>query len=242
MLVNLGLWQLRRLDQRRALNREIEAGLSQPALTLNDETAINPDELHRRRVSVTGEYDNAQSVVLRGRSLNGQPGVELVVPLRLGDGSEAILVNRGWIPLDTSQAEARRIYDLEGETTVEGIAFRTQTRPDTLLAPTDPTPGPDKGRLDAWFRVDIDRIEAQLDYSLKPIFIEQSPTPGSNSLPRARENIELGDGPHLGYAAQWFTFAVILVALYAVFVGRELKHEGQGQSQQKSVTAFDRHA
>jgi surfeit locus 1 family protein len=224
VLVNLGLWQLRRLDQRRTLNRAIEAGLSQPPVALTN-VEIEPDELHRRRVSVTGEFDNAESIILRGRSLNGQPGAELVVPLRLGHSDQAILINRGWIPLETSKSEARRIYDVEGEITVEGIAYRTQTRPDTFLAPTDPTPEPGEDRLDSWFRVDIDRIQDQLDYALAPIFIEQAPVPGSAALPLPPERSDLSDGPHLGYALQWFSFAVILIVLYAVFVGRELKHE-----------------
>jgi surfeit locus 1 family protein len=224
VLINLGLWQLRRLDQRRALNRDIETGLVQPPVVLG-EADLNPETLHRRRVSLTGEFDNAAGMILRGRSLNGRPGAELVVPLLLAGSDEAVLVNRGWIPLDTTQAEARRIYDLEGKVTVAGIAYRSQPRPDAFFAPTDPTPRPGEERLDAWFRVDIDRIQGQVDYKLAPIFVEQSPLTEANTPPLAQEMTELSDGPHLGYAVQWFTFALILVVVYTVFIRQELKRE-----------------
>jgi surfeit locus 1 family protein len=222
ILVNFGLWQLRRLEQRRALNRDILAGLSQPPATLTGAN-VDPDALHFRRVSVTGTFDNAEGIVLRGRSLNSRPGAELVVPLRIKGTERAVLVNRGWIPLESSTLEERRLYDVEEEVAIEGIAYRTQTRPDSYFAPTDPTPKPGEGRLDAWFRVDIERIQEQVSYPLLPVFIEQSPDPEANAPPFSTENLDLSEGPHLGYALQWFSFAIILVIIYAAFTWQELR-------------------
>jgi surfeit locus 1 family protein len=91
------------------------------------------------------------------------------------------------------------------------------------LAPTDPEPAPGDNRLDAWFRVDIERIQQQIGYPLLPIFIDQSPNPEATSPPLREDDIDLSDGPHLGYALQWFSFAVILIVLYAIFIRQELK-------------------
>lgn len=225
ILVNLGLWQLRRLDQRRALNQAILDGLNQPPVTLTDQP-VEPDAMHLRRVSVTGTFDNEESVILRGRSLNGQQGAELVVPLHIENSDTAVLVNRGWIPLAFSDAEARRAYDVDGKVTLEGIAYRTQTRPDTYFAPTDPTPAPGQDGLDAWFRVDIERIQQQVDYPLLPIFVAQSPDEESTGPPIPEENIDLSEGPHMGYALQWFSFALILAGIYSAFTWQEWKREG----------------
>ena len=222
VLINLGLWQLRRLEQRRELNRQIWEGLNQPALVLTG-GPVDPDKFHFRRVSVTGRFYNEESIILRGKSFNGQPGAELVAPFQITGSEQAVLVNRGWIPLGQSDQAARRQFDAEGELTIEGIAYRSQTRPDFFLAPTDPTPPPGQNRLDAWFRVDIDRIQQQVNIPLLPIFIEQLPNPAATSPPFRPDNLDLSDGPHLGYALQWFSFAVILVVLYAVFVWKEIK-------------------
>ena len=73
--------------------------------------------------------------------------------------------------------------------------------------------------------MDIDRIQAQIPYPLLPIFIEQSPDPGETaaSLPHRSGSVALDEGPHLGYAIQWFSFAAILLITYAVFMRQELR-------------------
>lgn len=224
ILINLGLWQLRRLDQRRTLNQAILEGLNQPAITLTGQS-IDAEAMHLRRVSVSGAFDNEKSIILRGRSLNGQQGAELVVPLHIEGSNTAVLVNRGWIPLAFSETEARRAYDVGGSVTLEGVAYSTQTRPDTFLAPTDPTPAPGQDGLDTWFRVDIERIQQQVDYPLLPVFVVQSPNGESSTPPIPAENVDLSDGPHLGYALQWFTFALILAGIYSAFTWQEWKRE-----------------
>ena len=116
---------------------------------------------------------------------------------------------------------------MTGEVTVEGVAFAGQPRTEGYLIPTDPTPGPNQTRLDTWSRVDIDRIEEQVSYPLLPIFVEQSPLVGivPSTPPRQEENVNiaLDEGPHLGYALQWFTFALILAITYVVLIRQEWK-------------------
>ncbi|MFC1976298.1 SURF1 family protein [Chloroflexota bacterium] len=226
VLINLGLWQLRRLEQRRALNSAILAGLNAPVTTLTGQD-IDPEALHYHRVAATGTFDNNESLVIRNRPFHGLPGGRLVVPLKIEGSDRAVLVDRGWIPLDESTPDKRRIYEETGSVFVAGIAYKTQTRPDRRLIPYDPTPGPGETRLDEWFRVDIDRIQEQLPYPLLPIFIKQSPD--ENAVPDApplrEEEIELSEGSHLSYALQWFGFAVILVVVYGVLIWQELQKE-----------------
>jgi cytochrome oxidase assembly protein ShyY1 len=49
----------------------------------------------------------------------------MVVPFKIAGSQRAVLVNRGWIPLEESDRTARRAFDFEGEITVEGIAYRS---------------------------------------------------------------------------------------------------------------------
>lgn len=227
VLINLGLWQLRRLDEKRELNRNITAALNQPPIPLSGSPINNPADLHFHRVVVTGTFDNAQAIVLRNQLLaDNTPGLHLVTPLQLKGSDQAVLVDRGWIPRGDSDPEPADLaaYDLPGEVTVEGIAYQTQTRPSSL-SPLDPPLKEGQTRLVAWFRVDIDRIQAQLPYPLLPVFIRQlpGPTPDPKSLPRQESGITLDEGPHLGYALQWFSFAAILVVTYGLFLRQELR-------------------
>lgn len=228
LLVNLGLWQLRRLEERRSLNENITAAMNQPALPLTGEP-VDPAELHFRHVEVTGVFDNAAAIAIRNQLLGDQPGLHLVTPLRINGSEMAVLVDRGWIPRGASDPEPASLaaYDFSGEVTIEGIAYQTQTRPSSL-SPLDPPLKEGQTRLVAWFRVDIDRIQEQVPYPLLPIFIRQIPPPNlpADALPQPDSGIRLDEGPHLGYAIQWFSFAAILIVTYGLFLRQEL-HKGK---------------
>ena len=100
LMVNLALWQLRRLDEKRARNDRIAEGPSAAGAA----RALRPVVPDAAGPSggpspPTGTYDPAHEVLIRNRSSQGQPGFHVVTPLRLADG-QALLVNRGWIPLE----------------------------------------------------------------------------------------------------------------------------------------------
>lgn len=231
-MINLGFWQLRRLEERRSLNRNITAAMNQPAITLTGDP-LNPAELHFRRVSVTGTFDNPQAIVIRNQLWGEQPGLHLITPLRLSGSDKAVLVDRGWIPRGDSDPVPAILthYDLAGEITLEGIAYETQTRPSSL-APLDPPLKEGQTRLVAWFRVDIDRIQEQVPYPLLPVFIKQLPGPNAatDSLPRQESGVTFDEGPHLGYAIQWFSFSIILIVTYGLFLRQELRKGQQRES------------
>ena len=133
----------------------------------------------------------------------------------------AVLVDRGWIPMGESAAEQRRAYaPPAGEIVVEGIARRSQ---ESTFGPQDPAPRLGESRLDAWFQVNIPRIAGQAGYPLLPIYVEQQPAPGDPPLPRRVAAADLGEGPHLSYAVQWFAFALILLVSYVAFTRQQLR-------------------
>jgi surfeit locus 1 family protein len=224
ILSQLGTWQLDRLAQRRAFNSSLNTRMAQPALTLVG-ASIDPDALEYRRVVVRGVYDPTQEIVLRNRELDGTPGVHVLTPLRLSGSDTAVLVDRGWLPRDQADPAARKAFAVPpGEVEVMGIARRSQ---EDVGGPQDPPLGPERPRLDAWFRVNIAKIQEQAGYPLLPIFIEQQPAPGDPTLPRPVATADLGEGPHIGYAVQWFGFAIILVVGYIAFISTQAKRASQ---------------
>src|SRR5262249_34012542 len=115
----LAIWQLDRLAQRHAQNTLINQRMVQPPVAL-DGGPVDPNALDDRRVEARGVYDSAQEIVLRGRALDGAPGVRVLTPLRLGGSDAAVLVDRGWLPLELAAPMARRTYaGPSGEVVVE---------------------------------------------------------------------------------------------------------------------------
>jgi surfeit locus 1 family protein len=168
LCVLAGLWQVRRLGERRARNAQVAARLALPPLTLTGSVAA--DSARHRRIVAHGVYDYAGERVMPGRSFQGSPGVALITPLRFADGS-TVLVDRGWVPSpDAFHVEAARYR--------EGDSVRVEGIGDSLSA------------------------------ALPLVVLDQTPTTG---LPRRWPPPVLNDGPHLSYAIQWFSFALIVL-------------------------------
>ena len=112
--VRLGIWQLDRLDQRRAFNLQVETMRAAPLLDLNKEIPENISSMEWRAATAAGEYDFENQVALRNMYNGDQYGYHLVTPL-LFNGT-AVLVDRGWIPPDADW----HTFDEPGEVKVSG--------------------------------------------------------------------------------------------------------------------------
>lgn len=189
LFVRLGFWQLARLRERQAHNAIIAARRAQPPVELPMHR-LAADALRDRRALARGVYDYAQERVWSGRTYDGAPGVALLTPLRLSDGT-AVFVDRGWASSpDAAHVDQARYR--EGDT-VEVLGL-------VLPAPRD--------------RGDVDpaRLRDSLPYPVLPVVVQlsDSTAPHPQGLHRWRPPV-LDNGSHLSYAIQWFSFALIVV-------------------------------
>ena len=222
VIVRLGFWQLDRLQQRRDHNARLSAGMAQPPLDMN--AGLPPDltALEYRSVSVSGNYDYAQEFLLRNQYQDGKPGYHLITPLIIAGSQQAVLVDRGWIPLDQGGAEQRKTFQAAGIVSLSGVLLRSQPEPNFLAGP-DPQLAAGQTRQDAWSFLNLERIGKQIPYALLPVYVASSPDPAQTGLPQpALLDVDLSEGPHLGYAIQWFIFAAILLGGYPFYVRKQL--------------------
>jgi len=189
--VRLGAWQLDRLHQRRERNAVLLAARARPLLEVDG--SLPADSARDRHLHARGVYDYAQERLWRARSYEGVPGVDLVTPLRLADGA-AVLVDRGWAPSPDAYHLDQPAYREGDSAVVLGLGM----------------PAP-RARGD----VDPVALRDSLPYTLLPFVIQQVPSSPDLYRPLPPGLIrwpipELSDGPHLSYAIQWFSFAVII--------------------------------
>ncbi|HEX6304264.1 MAG TPA: SURF1 family protein [Anaerolineales bacterium] len=222
VMVRLGIWQLDRLEQRRLFNARVQEQLDQPMLELKAHAlGADLEAMEYREVHVTGEYDHSYEVALRNQAYNNQFGVHLITPLRIVGSDQAVLIDRGWIPYEDYESGQWAEFAEAGQVEVRGRIRVSQTRP-TIGFRSDPTPAPGEGPLRNWNMLNVSRIAEMVPYSLLPVYIQQAPDPAWTAMPyRSLPEIELTEGSHLGYAVQWFTFALILGIGYPVYVYRQ---------------------
>ncbi|GIU99620.1 MAG: SURF1-like protein [Actinomycetota bacterium] len=220
--VRLGIWQLDRLEQRRAFNASVRAGLTASPVELSTLAGRDPAALAYRRVEVTGTYDPAREVLLYGRALNGEPGHHVLTPLVLErpvDGAEAVLVDRGWVPFELGTPPVAEAAPPSGRITVRGFLLPTTGEADVVI---ERGPG---GRVLTVAHDEPGVIGRELGLSLfpLPLQLQRQDPPQAGALPEVVPPPELTEGPHLSYAIQWFTFATIALVGYVLLVRREIR-------------------
>lgn len=224
VMVRLGIWQLDRLEQRRGFNTRVSAQLAQPTLNLN-QSAMDLDlgAMEYRSVVVRGEYDLSHEVALRNQARGNRIGVNLLTPLKISGTDSYILVNRGWVPTENFQYDDWSAYAEPGLVEVKGMLRASQDTPDYGRR-TDPIPLPSEEPLRVWNFANAGQIAKQVPFELQPsAYVQQAPDAAWTDLPyRALPELELTEGPHFGYALQWFTFAIVLGIGYPIFIYRRM--------------------
>jgi surfeit locus 1 family protein len=152
-------------------------------------------------------------------SATGQPGYRVLTPLLRADGRGTALVDRGWVPLGATRAELPDVTVGADEREVTGIL-------DGLPVPGLRV-GPAAAGPDAWPRVLLFPTEADVE-SVLGVDVESRIIlldPGAADGFERQWRPALGFGPerHLGYAIQWFAFALVTVAL---FISLNLRQAG----------------
>jgi surfeit locus 1 family protein len=219
LCIRLGIWQLDRLAQRRVFNAHFISERAQPELDLNQQLPGNLTEMEWRPAKVTGEYDFANQVALRNQYNGNQYGYHVVTPLRFND--KAVFVDRGWIPADGNSTPADwRKYDENGTVTVVGQLRLEQTKPAFGgVADTLPQNG---ATLEVWNNLDLTHIAKQMPYPVLPAYIQPKPDANDTQPPIAfQPEIEITEGPHMGYAIQWFSFAALLFIGYPFYLRKQ---------------------
>jgi surfeit locus 1 family protein len=206
--VGLGIWQLQRLDERRALNRLIRERRAESPLLI--EVQVDPHPAPYQAAVAEGAYDVSHEVLVYGRSLNGEPGHLIVTPLDLFSEG-AVLVVRGWVPFRFDAAPVA-----PAGPPLEDVRVRGWLVPDE-----DGSGPPDADRIVR--NIDVEAIASELPYPVFPLPLQlaaQSP-PQPGSLPVPVPLPKLTDGPHLSYAIQWFSFGAIALVGAVVLLHRE---------------------
>lgn len=226
VMIRLGFWQLDRLEWRRGLNQRIVSQLNAPPLNLNENMPVTQFfDMEYRMVQVSGIYDYEHEFLWRNQVWDNQAGYHLFTPLRIEGTDWVVYVNRGWIPLGESDTERRIKYRQEGSVLLSGMIRRPMPKPN-LGGVADPPYDPNLPTPEAWNWIDLERWRAETGLNLLPVWIQEAPNgaalqPPYPSLP----DIEITEGPHFGYALQWFSFAAILALGYPFFVRKQIENK-----------------
>lgn len=207
LFTRLGLWQLDRADEKRALQELLATGQE----TTIDLTSDRIDDLARyQRVRIRGRYDPEHQILLDNMpSSRGQPGYRVLTPLELSDGAW-ILVDRGWVPWGATRLPLPDVTVDDGARVVTG-QLDELPRPGMRLNDTVEAEGSWPRVLNFPRREDIERV-LQREVHGRIVLLDPAEPDGYD------RNRNLGSlfstERHIGYATQWFAMAAAVLLIY----------------------------
>lgn len=199
----LGEWQFGRLEERRDRNAAIERHEQAGPVPVTEVMAVGEPVAAAdqwRVVEARGTYAAEDTVIVRYRTRDGAPGVDVVVPLELADGS-SVLVDRGWYATGNSGVSSTDVpAPPAGEVTVTGRARRDATGDSARVA---------DGSTRAISSVEIGEALGREVLGGFVDAVTESPEAAEPLEPA--EPPELDDGPHFYYGLQWWFFGALAI-------------------------------
>ncbi|MDJ0926329.1 MAG: SURF1 family protein [Gammaproteobacteria bacterium] len=209
LFIAAGIWQLGRADEKRALLASFADGAADDMLD-----GPVPDSrmsaLRYRRIRLQGRFDSTRQVLLDNVVVDGQAGYHVLTPLRTETGS--VLVNRGWVAADPDRSVLPDIKVSEAPRQITGQLDRLPV-PGIRLEP------PAADARAAWPRRALfptaGQLTAQIGYPVMDYQVLLAPD-AADGFRRDWQPTTMTPDTHLGYAVQWFAFAIVLAAIYVV--------------------------
>ncbi len=213
----LGRWQWERSQD--VLAQE-QAALAQPVAvdSLNPIGSDITSETVGRAVTARGTYVGDQQRFVVHRESAGKPGVWVVTPLRLSDGS-LIAVMRGWLPNSTSPG----VVAPKGPIALQGTLQADESfyRGATGSGNTVPAISKETLMLGSQARWGYVRLTSQIpDVQPAPIPVPVPPALGQAPFPLQ----------NFFYAIQWWVFALFVVGAYLRWLWLTAKESAHSKS------------
>lgn len=209
LFVSLGRWQLERAQEKETLVARFE----QQDPTTAEHGPVSSENAEQNLYEyrrVYGHYDSSHQFLLDNMVHAGQVGFQVLTPLILPDQQRALLINRGWVPLEGTRQNLPSVAVDTGSRQLTGRINRLP-RAGFRMGPgvSEETRG--------WPRLvqypTAIELEEVLDYPLFGylLMLEENEPDGY-----VREWIPtvMSADQHRGYAVQWFAMAVVILILF----------------------------
>ena len=215
LCIKAGLWQYNKAEARQVLQTQLNAGLSQPPIALTDMLAAakiaDSENLRYRRVRFTGIYETRFQVLLDNQVENTVAGYHVFTPMQVEGSQTYVLVNRGWIkgspdrkPPVVTTPQGKQ--DIEGDIGLPAKKFFTLEAPLAKVGNWQPV----------WQNLDMQRYIKYVPFRVAPFVVRLDAKSKSGGFVRNWPVPGNRVSMHLGYAYQWFGFALTFLVIYIV--------------------------
>ena len=211
VLITLGIWQLGRAEIKRVILEKQSHGIgSHDVIDIASTSYDNVDAIKYKKVNILGHYDQEHQFLVDNRISAGKVGYFVLTPFILEGEAKAVLVNRGWIPLNPDRSD---LPDIQIKSKQFEIMGRVNSFPSVgikLIGAEIPT--------NTWPSV-VQVIDSQILANKLGYFVFPYQVELDSHLPegykREWQAIKIMQPEqHIAYAIQWFALAFTLTMLF----------------------------
>lgn len=219
LFIKFGLWQYHKAQQKIAIQAVYEAAKVNGALPfpVTLQAGLTPADWQYKKVTVSGEYAPQYQFLLDNQVENNRVGFHVITPLKISGTNDYVLVNRGWILGHATHASLPSFSTPSGMQTVVGQVWVPSRKIFSLEAKTVPSAGgPTQPWQAVWQHMNLAAYQQRVPFTVSSMAIKLDPASEAGGFVRnwtvSAERITT----HMGYAYQWFGFAVasLLIFLY----------------------------
>jgi surfeit locus 1 family protein len=227
LCIKAGLWQYHKAASKQALQTQLNARLSEPPVALTDTLLAGKiadlESWRYRRVKFAGVYDTRYQVLLDNQVENRLAGYHVLTSVQVEGSNQYVLVNRGWVavakdrkPPVVTAPQGRQ--EIEGEIALPAAKFFTLEAPPTAGSKWSPTLP-----IQVWQHLDMQRYIKSVPFAAQPYVVRLDAKSAAGGFvrnwPPPGERVSM----HLGYAYQWFGFALTLLVIYIVLNVKKIR-------------------
>lgn len=219
LCLRLGMWQHDKAVAKQALQDQLNQRMRQPPVMLPEVDALgDPAAWRYRRVKVRGTFDARHQILLDNQVHDGVAGYYVITPLQVEGRPAWILVNRGWVAAPVERSRLPVVPAPSGMHDILGDLWLPPAKNFTLQRMQAQVPW-----QIVWQNLDVARYARAVGKAVYPLVLRMDPAQPNGYVrdwPKPAERIEM----HLGYAYQWFGFAVAILLIYVVVNVRAQAH------------------
>jgi surfeit locus 1 family protein len=171
---------------------------------------LSDEKLRYLPVKFNGEMDTGHQLLIDNQVKQGSVGYFVLTPVKLNNG-QAILLNRGWLPLGNSRDD---LPDIKVDADTKSFIGRLDKFPSVGIK----LEGADElsaGWPAVTQLITPEKVAERLGYSVMAYQVLLN-VDEPNGYNRQWVPMKMGPQKHHGYAFQWFALAVAWVVIYFV--------------------------
>lgn len=235
LCIKLGFWQYHKAIARQAMQVQLNARLNEPAESLSDKilhltnSAKALESLRYKRLKLIGDYQPQYQFLLDNQVENTVAGYHVYTPIKVDGTGLYVLINRGWVAKPAAVvgqiAKSPMIASPIGKQSVQGDISIPAAKFYTL-EPTYADSGKVKNQhwQPVWQNLDLSRYAQAVPFKLLPFVVRLDKNSASGFVrnwPPPGDRVHM----HLGYAYQWFGFALTLLVIFIVLNVKKVERQ-----------------